>query len=100
MVNYDFVKTNPDGDAYADYKHLGDIITLYLEDIHDIVKEHDWQDDDGILHETVLQLYIHEDIHAAIENSDVDSLGDAQHEVVYPIISKWMKGKEDSSLGY
>lgn len=100
MVNYEFEKTNLNSDSYADYKHLSDITTLYLDDIYGIVREHDWQDPTGILYETILQIYIHEDIHAAIENSDIDSLGDAQHEVIYPIIFKWMNNKDDSSLGY
>lgn len=100
MVNYRFEKTNSEGDRYADYEHISDVITLYLEDVNDVVKEHDWQDPTGILHETIIQLYIHEDLHAAIENVDMDTLGESQHEVVYPIISKWLNGKEDSSLGY
>ena len=100
MVNYVFEKSNLNGDAYADYAHVSDCITLYLEDVTSIVKDHDWQDEDGILSETIQQIYIHEDIHAAIENCDIDSIGDAQHEVIYPAIHKWMTGKDDSSLGY
>jgi len=100
VTGFDFVKSNPDGEAYADYAHVSDIITLYLEDITSVVKDHDWQDVDGILVETILQIYNHEDVHAAVENVDIDSIADSQHEVIYPIIHKWMNGKEDSSLGY
>ncbi len=96
-MSYEFHKGETDGNiaVYAEYNHDSDVQHYYLETISALVTRDDLMDVADILREFITQLFIHEDLHQAIENVDMDTIGESQHETIYPIICKWNKTGDD-----
>ena len=96
MTEYVFHKGEADnGEDYANFDHVANVQNYYLTTIGSIMDGDDMMDMSDIIRHIMIQLFIHEDLHTGIENIGMDTIGESQHQTIYPIICGWNKKSDE-----